>query len=323
MTRSLIIAQQCTVDTLQSLEEEEVQQQSSGDDTLSPPLTSETPPLGRVLRIQARHRYSRSFDNPNFPPPSPAKNLERKRASVWINDLIFDKSPLPPGFRRQTWGDAECALFLDQQPHYFLQKWTDQGERLNDLRREYVQQSPRQQTSADVVETDMARQISQDTSSNNSDVTVSRQANSLTSYSGMKYTPFVHTPLTFWLDFDVVTAGNKPGGVEIFKGFRFSMEDPCYKILPAALLKYNITAPWENYALYIVYGNKERCLGMEEKPLMIFKALDKEGLKPMFMLRKIFPSENLLAYEATKSAGLDRRSRRDLQATYNLPGGII
>ncbi|PVH82851.1 hypothetical protein DL98DRAFT_652857 [Cadophora sp. DSE1049] len=78
--------------------------------------------------------------------------------------------------------------------------------------------------------------------------------------------------------------------VEIFKSFRVSMEDPCWKVLPAALKKYNINAPWEQYALYIVYEDKERCLGMEEKPLILFKQLDKMGKKPMFMLRKICPA---------------------------------
>jgi hypothetical protein len=65
------------------------------------------------------------------------------------------------------------------------------------------------------------------------------------------------------------------------------MEDPCYKVLPAALKKYNINAPWEQYSLYIIWGDNERCLGMNEKPLIIFKTLDKEGKKPSFMLRKI------------------------------------
>jgi hypothetical protein len=59
------------------------------------------------------------------------------------------------------------------------------------------------------------------------------------------------------------------------------------KFLPAALKKYNITTPWEQYALYIAYGDQERCLGMEEKPLILFKQLDKEGKKPMFKLRKM------------------------------------
>jgi uncharacterized membrane protein YgcG len=64
------------------------------------------------------------------------------------------------------------------------------------------------------------------------------------------------------------------------------MEDPCYKVLPAALKRYNIQANWRQYALYIVHGDQERCLGLEEKPLILFKQLDREGRKPMFMLRR-------------------------------------
>ncbi|KAL8987083.1 MAG: hypothetical protein Q9177_003676, partial [Variospora cf. flavescens] len=74
--------------------------------------------------------------------------------------------------------------------------------------------------------------------------------------------------------------------VEIFKSFRVSMDDPCHKVLPVALQKYNIVADWRQYALYIVFGDQERCLGMEEKPLILFKQLDREGRKPMFMLRR-------------------------------------
>ncbi|KAH9218688.1 prion-inhibition and propagation-domain-containing protein [Leptodontidium sp. 2 PMI_412] len=96
---------------------------------------------------------------------------------------------------------------------------------------------------------------------------------------------------------------------EIFKSFRVGMEDPCYKVLPAALKKYNINAAWEQYALYIVYGDKERCLGMEEKPLLLFKQLDKEGKKPMFMLRRISPAG--LGIDVVPKAG------------YEPPGGIL
>ncbi|KAK4546404.1 hypothetical protein LTR36_002081 [Oleoguttula mirabilis] len=74
--------------------------------------------------------------------------------------------------------------------------------------------------------------------------------------------------------------------VEIFKSFRVSIEDPCRVVLPVALKRYNITDDWRQYALYIVHGDQERCLGLEEKPLMLFKQLDKEGRKPMFMLRR-------------------------------------
>jgi hypothetical protein len=74
--------------------------------------------------------------------------------------------------------------------------------------------------------------------------------------------------------------------VEIFKSFRVSIDDPCRVVLPVALKRYNITDDWRQYALYIVHGDMERCLGLDEKPLMLFKQLDREGRKPMFMLRR-------------------------------------
>ncbi|KAK4241919.1 hypothetical protein C8A03DRAFT_29950 [Achaetomium macrosporum] len=111
--------------------------------------------------------------------------------------------------------------------------------------------------------------------------------------------------------------------VEIFKSFRVSMDDPCYKVLPAALKKYQINAPWDQYALYIVYGDQERCLGLDEKPLILFKQLDKEGKKPMFMLRKTAPPDGG-AGDAPGSAGLAGASARGGTATgYDPPGGII
>lgn len=73
---------------------------------------------------------------------------------------------------------------------------------------------------------------------------------------------------------------------QIFKSFHVSLKDPCHKVLPAALKKYNINADWRQYALYIVYGDQERCLGLDERPLTLFKQLDREGRKPMFMLRR-------------------------------------
>jgi hypothetical protein len=111
------------------------------------------------------------------------------------------------------------------------------------------------------------------------------------------------------------TPSTSNASVEIFKSFRVSMEDPCYKVLPAALKKYQINAPWDQYALYIVYGDQERCLGMDEKPLILFKQLDKEGKKPMFMLRK------------TSTAPVDGEpgsaGGRGTTTGYDPPGGII
>ncbi|ODA77071.1 hypothetical protein RJ55_07589 [Drechmeria coniospora] len=115
------------------------------------------------------------------------------------------------------------------------------------------------------------------------------------------------------------TPSTSNAAVEIFKSFRVSMDDPCYKVLPAALKKYQINAPWDQYALYIVYGDQERCLGMDEKPLILFKQLDKEGKKPMFMLRK---TNNAGADEPGSAGGMSGAAR-GAPTGYDPPGGII
>lgn len=112
---------------------------------------------------------------------------------------------------------------------------------------------------------------------------------------------------------------NSASSVEIFKSFRVSMDDPCYKVLPAALKKYQINAPWDQYALYIVYGDQERCLTMDEKPLILFKQLDKEGKKPIFMLRK---TTNAQVDSEPGSAGI-ANAARGASTGYDPPGGII
>lgn len=130
---------------------------------------------------------------------------------------------------------------------------------------------------------------------------------------------------------ETTPSGSGPG-VEIFKSFRVSMEDPCEKVLPAALKKYNIHADWRQYALYIVYGDQERCLGLREKPLILFKQLDKEGRKPMFMLRRhAAPMEghsgpsgasgSSANVQYDPSGGLG--SGRGYQSAIQLPGGVL
>lgn len=115
------------------------------------------------------------------------------------------------------------------------------------------------------------------------------------------------------------SGSENPNSVEIFKSFRVSWEDPCDKVLPAALKKYKINADSKNYALYIVYGDQERCLESKEKPLLLFKQLEKEGKKPMFMLRKIHMDTPGLGSSAPNSAGFDGGR----QGQINLPGGVL
>jgi hypothetical protein len=119
--------------------------------------------------------------------------------------------------------------------------------------------------------------------------------------------------------------------VEIFKSFRVSIEDPCHKVLPVALKKYNIMADWRQYALYIVHGDQERCLGLNEKPLILFKQLDREGRKPMFMLRKhASPMEGISSTVGEGGAQAALAQREALQAgqggggrSMQLPGGVL
>lgn len=128
--------------------------------------------------------------------------------------------------------------------------------------------------------------------------------------------------------------------VEIFKSFRVSIEDPCHKVLPVALQRYNINDDWRQYSLYIVYGDQERCLGLEEKPLMLFKQLEREGGKPMFMLRKhaapvgegwsanrtvTVPADVVQGQQQRESVRRDRDEGRERERDREraLPGGVL
>ncbi|KAL1965703.1 hypothetical protein VTN77DRAFT_5203 [Rasamsonia byssochlamydoides] len=112
--------------------------------------------------------------------------------------------------------------------------------------------------------------------------------------------------------------------VEIFKSFRVSMDDPCHKVLPAALKKYNINADWRQYALYIVYGDQERCLGLDERPLILFKQLDKEGRKPMFMLRKhAQPIDGSTPYPGGSGGSAPNSAGFDKSTQVQVPGGVL
>ncbi|KAI4729650.1 hypothetical protein E4T49_02391 [Aureobasidium sp. EXF-10728] len=120
--------------------------------------------------------------------------------------------------------------------------------------------------------------------------------------------------------------------VEIFKSFRVSIEDPCHKVLPVALQRYNINDDWRQYSLYIVYGDQERCLGLEEKPLMLFKQLEREGGKPMFMLRKHaapvgegWSANRTVPASEMQNVGPSRESVRRENADNGraLPGGVL
>lgn len=136
-------------------------------------------------------------------------------------------------------------------------------------------------------------------------------------------------------------AGNDANGtgIEFMKSFRVSMDESCYKVLPIALKKYQIEDDWRQYSLYIVHGDQERCLGLHEKPLILFKQLASEGKKPMFMLRKHAPPQEgynvsrtdvgssgpagvgTLSQPAAAAGGAGRASYAG--SAVQLPGGVL
>ncbi|KAF7309572.1 hypothetical protein MIND_00328200 [Mycena indigotica] len=91
------------------------------------------------------------------------------------------------------------------------------------------------------------------------------------------------------------------------KSFKVSLEDPTWKVLPAALKKYRINNDnWENYAMFICYGSTgnriERCLSYDEKPLLLFQKLKDARKNPVFMLKHIKDIRSPIAVAQQKHA---------------------
>ncbi|SCW03027.1 LAFE_0G01332g1_1 [Lachancea fermentati] len=90
------------------------------------------------------------------------------------------------------------------------------------------------------------------------------------------------------------TAANPPtpqppttAGSEPLKHLRASKEDSCERILKNAMKRHNLNEQdWKQYVLVICYGDQERILELDEKPVMIFKTLKQQGLHPAIMLRQ-------------------------------------
>jgi hypothetical protein len=51
------------------------------------------------------------------------------------------------------------------------------------------------------------------------------------------------------------TSRNKDGVANPMKSFRVNLDDPCWKVLPAAMKKYDVKGREEDYRLYITYGD--------------------------------------------------------------------
>lgn len=112
------------------------------------------------------------------------------------------------------------------------------------------------------------------------------------------------------------------------KSFKVSLDDPTWKVLPAALKKYRIhNDTWQNYAMFICYstsssssnskgggeggGRIERCLSYDEKPLLLFQKLKDAKKNPVFMLKHIKDIRSPIAVAQQKHAARKASSTID------------
>lgn len=103
------------------------------------------------------------------------------------------------------------------------------------------------------------------------------------------------------------SSSSKKDSSDNLKSFKVSLDDPTWKVLPAALKKYRINNDtWQNYAMFICYGptgNRiERCLSYDEKPLLLFQKLKDAKKNPVFMLKHIKDIRSPIAVAQQKHA---------------------
>lgn len=285
------------------------------EDNFAEPLNDILVPMG----MRSPNRHLRIMDGVLLDlAEMPADNRER-RSSILLNEIMAGD---PTDLRRLTMENALSPSYIHRQLIHLLEKWTDQGHRLSRLIANGQPAFPEEQFGS--VDSDGEDYRTGLGNMSIGEMSIKRGANpngnsppqfsispptrlqpphshrrSKSEPSAARVfrdphsdsdTSFTRTSNT---EQDDNTSHNTSGlessvsaSVEIHKKFRASSNDPCYKVLPVILKKYNINADWRNFDIYIAYGSEERRLELEEKPGLLLKILDKEGKKPMFILRK-------------------------------------
>ena len=306
MTHSLFLAQQSANHRLEELEDQalnesspEVDSHTSTDSSLPLPVPSS--PANTASRHR-RNRSSAMIDAIIYEGSPISASLETKRTSVLLNQCLFEGDhSFEPTTRKSLWPlDRRQSLLRSD---YLLRRWVEQIDVVPRREHDLDLQPGQEQL---LVEQTSKPYLS---SSSGPDSKVNDKVQTVPEPSEANMAP-AQTSLVVDKSqvLSVVTDGplNSPISQKLplsaipdnktltSKVFRVGMDDPCYKVLPYAIGKYSATLQsngypldWRHYALYIVFGDQERALGLDEKPVAIFKDLDRAGKKPMFMLRKV------------------------------------
>ncbi len=102
--------------------------------------------------------------------------------------------------------------------------------------------------------------------------------------------------------------------MEVFKSSRSSKNDPLHRVLPAYLKTTGIEGDWHEYSLFIIHEGQERRVGPNERPIVLFNALNRRGRNPMFVLRR-----NTASAEHGSQKANNLSEQRDNNPFKNLP----
>jgi hypothetical protein len=304
MTHSLFLAQQSTNHRLEELEDQAINESSpEADSNTSTDSSLPLPALSSSANAASRHRRNRSsamIDTIIYEGSPTSASLETKRTSILLNQCLFEGDhSFEPITRKWLWPlDRRQSLLHSND---LIRRWIEQIDVVPRREHDLDLQPAREQLLFELT----PKSYLSSSSGPDSKVNVKIQTGPEPSEANMapaqpslvsdksQVPPVVtdeplNNPISQTLPLSAIP------DIELFKSFRVSMDDPCYKVLPDAVKKYSPTLQskgypldWRQYALYIVFEDQERAVGLDEKPLPIFKNLDRAGKKPMFMLRII------------------------------------
>jgi hypothetical protein len=306
MTHSLFLAQQSANHRLEELEDQAINESSSEvDSNASTDLLLPPSVLSSSANAASRHKRNRSpamIDAIIYEGSPTSASLETKRTSVLLNQCLFEGDhPFEPITRRSLWPLDRRQPLLHSD--YLLRRWAEQIDvvprREHDLDFQPAQEQllfepiPKSYLSSSSG-SDSKVNVEIQTGLEPSEANMAPAQTSLV--TGESQVPHVVTdgPLDDPISQTLLLLAIPDNKISTQKSLRAGIDDPCYKILPYVVRKHSATLQskglpldWRHYALYIVFGDQERALGLDEKPLVIFTDLDRAGKNPMFMLRKI------------------------------------
>jgi hypothetical protein len=306
MTHSLFLAQQSANHRLEELEDQAMGEPASEDD-YGDPLNPSSPLPVSPISADAANRRQRNgsividgINNSKSPTSTP---LQAKRTSVLLNECLFDGEKSAESTRRRTlWPlDRRQSLF---QTDKLLKRLIEQAETPISGEQDHPQQSNEEQVLSESIQESYSTQETWPVLGTNIEIhehDVGFQANTApAAEEGMfresSSPPIINDqnfnkPITKTLPFSSIPND------EITTPFRGNIDDTCQGLLSGYVQKYSTALSsrgypldWRQYALYIVLGEHERSIGLEEKPLRLYKNLEKEGKNPSYILRHMASS---------------------------------